>query len=83
MATKAFNNKMFDRTQVLSALVLERFLSEGKSRDTASVLVAGYMQSFLLNLLCENYTQKEKLACVNTRIFMQEQSIARANSIRS
>lgn len=83
MATKTYADKMFEQTETLSALVHERMIAEGKSFETASMLVAGYMQSFLVNLLCERYNQKEKLASVSTRIFMQREAIARANSIRS
>jgi hypothetical protein len=83
MATKTFNTEMFEQTETLSALVHERYIAEGKSYETAQHLVAGYMQSFLVNLVCERFTQKEKLACVNTRIFMQKEAIAVAKSVRS
>ena len=83
MASKKYTNMMFEQTEILSALVHERFIAEGKPYDHAIMLVAGYMQSFLVNLLCENVGQKEKLASVQIRINMQKEAIAQANSIHS
>ena len=81
MASKTYTNKMFEQTEILSALVHERFIAEGKSFETSGMLVAGYMQSFLVNLLCENVGQKEKLAMVQIRINMQKEAIANLTTV--
>lgn len=81
MASKTYTNKMFEQTEILSGLVHERFIAEGKSFETSSLLVAGYMHSFLVNLLCENVGQKEKLAMVQIRINMQKEAIANLTNV--
>lgn len=81
MTSKIFVTQMFERTEELSVLLRKRFVAEGKSPETATQLAASYMQSFLINLLCENFKQKQKLACINTRICMQNEAIAAAKTI--
>ena len=81
MANKTYTDKMFEQTEILSGLVHDRFIAEGKSFETSIMLVSGYMQSFLVNLLCERVTQKEKLAMVQIRINRQKEAIAELTSV--
>ena len=78
MANQTYAQKLFERTETLTSLVHERFVTEGKSFDISNMLTTGYMQSFLVNLLVENAGKRETLAAVNTRIEMQREAIARA-----
>lgn len=75
MSKGNYAKRLFEQTEVLTAVVHHRFVYEGYDFTDASHLAQGYMQSFLVNLLAGQYSQKDTIAVINSRIFAEQQQI--------
>lgn len=77
MIKQTYAEKVFIQTEVLIAVVHQRFIRQGYDFKDASTLAQGYMQSFLVTLLTERRSHKDTLARIADRISDQQKQISK------
>lgn len=78
MAKQTYAKKVDVAISELQSLLLERFQSEGYSKQDSQGLMTGYIHNFMINLIIDHSSQKQTLASIESRKEMQREKIHKA-----
>lgn len=71
-----FANTLSVEFEILQNLVSARFVAEGNSNTDSNQIANGYVQSLMIDMISNRFSQKEVLATIEIRKAMQREKIA-------